>query len=40
MIMESDAFLYLDAPVQRVNGVDIPTPYAFNLEPLTFPKTE
>jgi pyruvate dehydrogenase E1 component beta subunit len=30
----------LDAPVQRVTGVEVPTPYAFNLEALAFPKTE
>lgn len=38
-MMETDAFFYLDAPVTRVTGLDIPTPYAFNLEDLTFPKT-
>lgn len=37
--METGCFRYLDAPVQRVTGLDIPTPYAFNLEPLSFPKT-
>jgi len=36
-IMESDAFDYLDAPVERVTGADIPTPYAANLEALAFP---
>lgn len=39
LMMETDAFTYLDAPLQRVTGWDIPTPYAFNLEALTFPKT-
>jgi pyruvate dehydrogenase E1 component beta subunit len=39
LMMESGAFRYLDAPVQRVTGWDIPTPYAFNLEAATFPKT-
>ena len=38
--MEGGAFKYLDAPVQRVTGVEIPTPYAFNLEAMSFPKTE
>lgn len=38
--MESGAFKYLDAPVQRVSGVEAPTPYAFNLEAMAFPKTE
>ena len=35
----ANTFFYLDAPVVRVTGVDIPTPYAFNLEEITFPKT-
>lgn len=30
-IMESDAFDHLDAPVERVTGADVPTPYAKNL---------
>lgn len=30
-IMESEAFDYLDAPVERVTGADVPTPYAKNL---------
>jgi pyruvate dehydrogenase E1 component beta subunit len=36
-IMESEAFDYLDAPVERVTGADVPTPYAKNLEDLAFP---
>ena len=32
------AFDYLDAPVIRVTGADIPTPYAKNLEEICFPK--
>ncbi|RKO96974.1 hypothetical protein CXG81DRAFT_15051 [Caulochytrium protostelioides] len=36
-IMESEGFDYLDAPVLRVTGADIPTPYAANLEGLSFP---
>ncbi|CAE7099689.1 unnamed protein product [Rhizoctonia solani] len=38
-IVESDAFNYLDAPVERVTGADVPTPYAANLEALAFPDT-
>ncbi|CAD8101614.1 unnamed protein product [Paramecium primaurelia] len=38
IINESNAFFHLDAPVVRVTGADIPTPYAFNLEELSFPK--
>lgn len=36
-IVESEAFDYLDAPVERVTGADVPTPYAGNLEALAFP---
>lgn len=36
-VFESDAFEYLDAPVQRVSGADVPTPYAENLEAKAFP---
>ena len=35
-IMER-AFDYLDAPVKRVSGVDVPMPYAKNLEQLAIP---
>jgi len=38
-IVESEAFNYLDAPVERVTGADVPTPYAKNLEDLAFPDT-
>ncbi len=31
------AFDYLDAPVKRVSGVDVPMPYAKNLEKLAIP---
>jgi len=30
--METSAFDYLDAPMERISGADIPMPYAFNLE--------
>jgi pyruvate dehydrogenase E1 component beta subunit len=35
-IME-DAFDYLDAPVIRICGKDVPMPYAANLEKLALP---
>jgi pyruvate dehydrogenase E1 component beta subunit len=35
-IMEA-AFDYLDAPVARVTGKDVPMPYAANLEKLALP---
>lgn len=30
-IVESDAFDYLDAPVERVTGADVPTPVSVSL---------
>ncbi|CAG8575832.1 4432_t:CDS:2 [Paraglomus brasilianum] len=39
LMMETEAFDYLDAPVERLTGADIPTPYAHNLEELSFPDT-
>ena len=33
----SEAFDYLDAPVARVTGKDVPMPYAANLEKLALP---
>ncbi len=38
-IMES-AFDYLDAPVTRVTGEDVPMPYAANLEKLALPQVD
>ncbi len=39
LIME-EAFDYLDAPVLRVTGKDVPMPYAANLEKLALPQVE
>ena len=36
-ILMQDAFDYLDAPVTRVAGKDVPMPYAANLEKLALP---
>ena len=38
IIMESDAFDYLDAPLERVTGADVPMPYAINLERAAIPQ--
>jgi pyruvate dehydrogenase E1 component beta subunit len=38
-IME-DAFDYLDAPVVRICGKDVPMPYAANLEKLAMPNAD
>ncbi|KAI6646938.1 hypothetical protein LOD99_9032 [Oopsacas minuta] len=37
--VESEGFDYLDAPPYRVSGVDVPTPYAKNLEEASIPHT-
>ena len=39
-IMESPAFDYLDAPVQRVTAWDVLLPYAKNLEQATIPQVK
>ena len=39
-IAESEAFDYLDAPVRRLAGLDIPIPYNRNLEYHTVPQVE
>ncbi|KZO97946.1 Thiamin diphosphate-binding protein [Calocera viscosa TUFC12733] len=36
-IVEGEGFDYLDAPVERITGADVPTPYATGLEALAFP---
>ncbi|KAJ0870899.1 putative pyruvate dehydrogenase (acetyl-transferring) [Helianthus annuus] len=33
-----DSFGYLDAPVERIVGADVPTPYVANLERMAFPQ--
>jgi len=35
--METEAFDYLDAPVERVTGVDVPMPYSISIERLAIP---
>jgi pyruvate dehydrogenase E1 component beta subunit len=37
-LMMEQAFDYLDAPVVRVHGADVPMPYAANLEKLALPQ--
>ncbi len=39
-LMMEHAFDYLDAPVARVAGADVPMPYAANLEKLALPQVE
>ncbi len=40
MQMMEHCFDWLDAPVKRVHGLDIPLPYAANLEKLALPQAE
>jgi pyruvate dehydrogenase E1 component beta subunit len=40
LIMETEAFDYLDAPVTRVTGADVPMPYAINLEQAAIPQVD
>jgi pyruvate dehydrogenase E1 component beta subunit len=39
-VMESDAFNYLDAPVYRVTGADVPLSYAKTLEAASLPTAQ
>ena len=38
--MMDHAFDWLDAPVKRVHGVDVPLPYAANLEKMALPQSD
>ena len=40
IISESEAFDYLDAPIRRCAGEDVPMPYAQNLENAMIPTIE
>ncbi|HEW5564570.1 TPA: hypothetical protein V0L87_001534 [Streptococcus pneumoniae] len=40
IISESEAFDYLDAPIRRCAGEDVPMPYAQNLENAMIPTVE
>lgn len=33
-----ESFEYLDAPVERIAGADVPMPYAANLERMAVPQ--
>lgn len=35
-----ESFGYLDAPVERIAGADVPMPYAANLERLAVPQVD
>ena len=38
ILMESEAFDYLDAPLERITGADVPMPYAISIEQLAVPQ--
>jgi len=40
LLMESEAFDFLDAPAERITGADVPMPYAIPLEKLALPQTD
>jgi len=40
MAVVEDSFEYLDAPVERIAGADVPMPYAANLERMAVPQVE
>ena len=39
-LMETDAFDYLDAPMERLTGADIPMPYSWEIEGRAVPQVE
>ena len=39
-IVQEKAFDWLDAPIKRLTGQDVPLPYAENLEKLALPQVE
>lgn len=40
LIMESDAFNWLDAPMERITGADVPMAYAKELEDASLPQVD
>ena len=40
LVMESEAFDYLDAPVERITGADVPMPYSLPLEKAALPQLD
>ena len=37
VLMESEAFDHLDAPLERITGADVPMPYSWEIEGLAVP---
>lgn len=40
LLMESEAFDHLDAPMERLAGVEIPMPYSWEIEGMAVPQVE
>ncbi len=40
IIMETEAFDHLDAPMERITGADVPMPYSIPLEKLALPQID
>jgi pyruvate dehydrogenase E1 component beta subunit len=40
IMMESEAFDYLDAPLERLTGAEVPMPYSWAIEPYAVPQVE
>lgn len=40
LMMETEAFDYLDAPLERITGADVPMPYAISIERLAVPQVD
>jgi pyruvate dehydrogenase E1 component beta subunit len=40
LMMESEAFDYLDAPLERITGADVPMPYSISIEKLAVPHVD
>ncbi len=39
-VIQNQAFDYLDAPVEVISALDLPLPYAVNLESKSLPQTD
>jgi pyruvate dehydrogenase E1 component beta subunit len=40
ILMETEAFDYLDAPMERITGADVPMPYSIPLEKAALPQLD
>jgi len=40
ILMETEAFDYLDAPMERISGAEVPMPYSWAIEGMAVPQIE